>query len=252
MHDFDTAHHTETDTGVEGIRVFAKTAPGAGTNNDFGFWHPRKDGTQPTWTYNYRIRFVGEETITRADAHDYIPIEKGNVDNDVTNSANLGRQDLSVSTGVVNYLQDEGQIHFPDAFILAGKVSLTKIEGSDPGRYFDAGAGCRRLTFSNGIDEFETDWLGIGDATCDLRATDGAPATVSVIADPDFSEGHFTEHMALWNYSSDPSMPMMLQYTRGHTIGGTSIGTTESADFVFPEMSFIREDQNICGVSWYR
>jgi len=150
VHDYDTSHHTETDTGIHGIVLYAKTEAGEGDNQDFGFWHPRVDGTIPSWTYTYRFRYPGDDIVTPLGAHDYTNVDEAG-DLDQTNADNLG---ASLSAADLSaYVDAEASYALPDDFVLAGQVSLVKVEGANPGRYFEAGAGCRRLTFSNGIVE---------------------------------------------------------------------------------------------------
>lgn len=90
VHDYDTAHHTQTDTGIHGIRLFAKTEAGEGDNQDFGFWHPKTEGDLPTWTYTYRIRYAGDDVVTSLGEHDYTTVDEAG-DRDSTNEDNLGK-----------------------------------------------------------------------------------------------------------------------------------------------------------------
>jgi hypothetical protein len=205
VHDEETPKANVTNEGVDEIVVYAKHEAGEGIDQDFGFWHPKLDG-EPSFTYTYPINYAeGAAAAEDCNGDGDQGSESSNtdtVDNRVVtlvspHNYTAGDEEDDASE-IRDYNSTEGVFQLGVNFVKAGTVRLIKIEGQDPGRIFEYGSGCRRLSLTNGIDTVNTDWLG-GAEGCS-PTIDGLTPEVKVKMEPDLSQGTYIEYLNTYSY----------------------------------------------------
>lgn len=153
----DSTDRSRISNGVNSVSLTAKTEAGCGSGNDFGYWSPQDSA--PLWTYTYRVNFTTSPAVapvvTLLEDRRYVFVDPTKTVGDIDGALQDSAENLNnafITDNLTGYNSNLSTWRLPDAFVLAGQVSIKAIRATNA-RYLDYGSGCRGFTFTNGVDE---------------------------------------------------------------------------------------------------